>query len=74
MNRPLFDAYLHELKSRARSKTKLLKEREIMLSDEALALLENMNEDDACYLYRKLIRPRKKRESDRQVPASAQLR
>ena len=67
VNPEYFDSHLQELKIRARRKVKLLKEKELTISNEAEQLLKNLDDDTTDHLYSKITRSRKERKHGEQI-------
>lgn len=69
VNKPIFDQYVDELRMKARLKRKLLKEKEIIISEEAEQLLAHIDDDETGYLYSNIKRAGESRKHDREISA-----
>jgi len=68
-----FKSYIEHLNVLGRKKVTLLKDRDLMISDEADQLLKEIKEDDLMFLHRSLTRLREEGAARRQVSPQAQL-
>lgn len=67
MNPVLFEQYLTELKMKARQKVRVLREQDVVISDEAQQILASIEEVDTSFLFRRLSRQGEVTEHDWQV-------
>ena len=74
VNKTLFDQYLEELRFKSRQKVKLLREKDVIISEEAQKLLDDIGDDDTDFLYRRLTRQAEVAKHDWQVPSTTKVR